>query len=545
MMAAPQDPGGRFDPTAGRLTGVADPQLDPSASYAIDQALVRRLLSRLRSTSGESAMSYAPFTGQPLAAVPQSSVDDVADAAQQARTAQTSWAETPIEQRAEALLRLHDLVLDRQSDIMDLIQWESGKARKHAFEEVAHVALTARYYARTGRRYLRAERRYGLFPVLTRAEINRVPKGLVGIISPWNYPFTMAVSDGLPALMAGNTILHKPDSQTVLSALLGAELLEEAGFPADVWNVVSGPGAVAGPALIDEVDYVCFTGSTATGRLVGRQAASRLIGCSLELGGKNPMLVLADASIERASTGAVRACFSSAGQLCVAMERMYVADSIYDRFVQRFVERARQLRLSASLSFEGDMGSLVSAAQLATVTRHVKDATEHGATVLTGGRPRPDIGPLFYEPTVLADVTPEMMCFGDETFGPVVSVYPFHDEQEAVALANSGSYGLNASIFSRDVNRARALARTIKAGTVNINEGYGATFGSIDAPMGGMRESGLGRRHAAEGIHRYTETQSVAAQRLVPIAPMLGMSDRRWAQSMTVTLRTLRKTRRP
>jgi succinate-semialdehyde dehydrogenase/glutarate-semialdehyde dehydrogenase len=545
MMAAPQDPGGHFDPTAGRLTGPADPQFEPSASYAINQALVRRLVSRLQSTSGESTMSYAPFTGQPLAAVPQSSVDDVADAAQQARTAQTSWAETPIEQRAEALLRLHDLVLDRQSDIMDLIQWESGKARKHAFEEVAHVALTARYYARTGRRYLRTERRYGLFPVLTRAEINRVPKGLVGIISPWNYPFTMAVSDGLPALMAGNTILHKPDSQTVLSALLGVELLEEAGFPADIWKVVSGPGAVAGPALIDEVDYVCFTGSTATGRLVGRQAASRLIGCSLELGGKNPMLVLADASIERASAGAVRACFSSAGQLCVATERMYVADSIYDRFVQRVVERARQLRLSASLSFEGDMGSLVSAAQLETVTRHVTDATEHGATVLSGGRPRPDIGPLFYEPTVLEGVSPTMMCFGEETFGPVVSVYGFHDEQEAVTLANSGSYGLNASIFSRDVNHARALARTIKAGTVNINEGYGATFGSIDAPMGGMRESGLGRRHAAEGIHRYTETQSVAAQRLVPIAPMLGMSDRRWAQSMTVTLRALRKTRRP
>jgi succinate-semialdehyde dehydrogenase/glutarate-semialdehyde dehydrogenase len=544
-MAAQPGPPGRFGASAGEPTGVADPQLDPAASYAIDQALVRRLVSRIRNTSGETAIAYAPFTGQPLAAVPQSSVADVAAAAQQSRTGQVAWAETAIEERAVALLRLHDLVLDRQSDIMDLIQWESGKTRKQAFEEVAHVALTARYYARTGRRHLRSERRCGLFPVLTRAEINRVPKGLVGIISPWNYPFTMAVSDGLPALMAGNAVLHKPDSQTVLSALLGVALLGEAGFPAGVWNIVSGPGAVIGPALVDQVDYVCFTGSTATGRLVGRQAAGRLIGCSLELGGKNPMLVLADANIDRASAGAVRACFSSAGQLCVSMERIYVADTIYDRFVRRFVQRVRQIRLSASLSFEADMGSLVSAAQLATVTEHVEDAIDNGARVLTGGRPRPDVGPLFYEPTVLEGVTPQMMCFGRETFGPVVSVYPFRGEQEAVALANSGSYGLNASIFSRDVHRARALARTIRAGTININEGYSATFASIDAPMGGMRESGLGRRQGDEGIHRYTQTQSVVAQRLVPIAPMLGMSDRLWTQSMTVALRALRKTRRP
>jgi succinate-semialdehyde dehydrogenase/glutarate-semialdehyde dehydrogenase len=544
-MAAQPGPPGHFEAAEGEPTRVADPQLDPTASYAIDQALVRRLVKRIPSSSGETAMTYAPFTGQPLAAVPQSSVADVAAAAQRARTHQVAWAETASAERAATLLRLHDIVLDRQSDIMDLIQWESGKTRKHAFEEVGHVALTARYYARTGRRHLRSERRYGLFPLLTRAEINRVPRGLVGIISPWNYPFTLAVSDGLPALMAGNTVLHKPDSQTVLSALLGVELLAEAGFPDGVWNVVCGPGPVLGPALVDQVDCVCFTGSTATGRLVGRQAAGRLIGCSLELGGKNPMLVLADANIEQASAGAVRACFSSAGQLCVSMERIYVADSIYDRFVRRFIERVRQLRLSASLSFEGDMGSLVSTAQLATVTEHVEDAIKNGARVLTGGRPRPDVGPLFYEPTVLEGVTPQMMCFGRETFGPVVSVYPFRDEQEAVALANSGSYGLNASIFSRDVNRARALARSIQAGTVNINEGYSATFASIDAPMGGMRESGLGRRQGEEGIHRYTQTQSVVAQRLLPIAPVLGMSDRLWTQSMTVALRALRKTRRP
>lgn len=182
--------------------------MEPTASYAIDHTLSRRLVSRIRSTSCETTITYAPFTGQPLAYVPQSSVADVAVAAQRARDEQAAWAETEVGERAAALLRLHDLVLDRQGEIMDLIQWESGKTRKHAFEEVAHVALTARYYARAGRRQLRNERRYGLFSALTRAEINRVPNGLVGIISPWNYPFTMAVSDGLPALMAGNTVLH-------------------------------------------------------------------------------------------------------------------------------------------------------------------------------------------------------------------------------------------------------------------------------------------------------------------------------------------------
>jgi succinate-semialdehyde dehydrogenase / glutarate-semialdehyde dehydrogenase len=543
-MAAQPGPSGH-GATRGDPASVAYVPLEPTASYAIDQTLARRLVSRIRSTSGETTITYAPFTGRPLASVPQSSVADVAVAAQEARDAQAAWAETDVTERAAALLRLHDLVLDRQGEIMDLIQWESGKTRKHAFEEVAHVALTARYYARAGRRNLRSERRYGLFPVLTRAEINRVPKGLVGIISPWNYPFTMAVSDGLPALMAGNTVLHKPDSQTILSALLAVELLVEAGFPEAAWIVVAGPGPEIGPALIDQVDFVCFTGSTRTGRLVGRQAAARLIGCSLELGGKNPMLVLADANIERASEGAARACFSSAGQLCVSTERIYVADSIYDGFVRRLVERVQQLRLSASLSFGGDMGSLVSAAQLATVTKHVEDAVDNGALVLTGGQPRPDVGPLFYEPTVLQGVTPDMMCFEGETFGPVVSVYRFHTEQEAVELANAGPYGLNASIFSRDVSRARTLARGIRAGTVNINEGYAATFGSIDAPMGGMRDSGLGYRQGAEGIDRYTQTQSVVAQRLIPIAPLLGMSDRVWTQSMTVALRALRKTRRP
>ena len=523
------------------MDGPADPEHDPRASYALEPEHVARLTERVVATSGRTVAVHSPLDGAPLAHIPQSSDDDVAEAFARARVAQAAWARTPLEDRAAMLLRLHDLVLDRQDEIIDLIVLESGKARKHAFDEPLHIALTSRYYGRTAHQHLDTQRRLGVVPVLTRVEVNRVPKGVVGIISPWNYPFTMALCDGIPALLAGNAVVAKPDAQTMLSALLGARLLEEAGLPADLWQVVAGPGRELGPAIIGESDYVCFTGSTATGKIIARQCAEQLIGCSLELGGKNPLLVLRDADLEKAAEGAVRASFSNAGQLCVSMERMFVADQVYDRFVERFVARTKAMSLGATLDWDNDMGSLISQEQLDTVVAHVDDAVAKGARVLTGGRHRPDLGPFFYEPTILEGVTPDMTCFGDETFGPVVSLYRFHDEADAIARANAGQYGLNASIYSRDGARARAIANQVKCGTVNINEAFGATFASIDSPMGGMRQSGMGRRQGSEGIHRYTESQSVATQRLIRFAPMLGMSDETYAKMMTANLRLMKK----
>jgi succinate-semialdehyde dehydrogenase / glutarate-semialdehyde dehydrogenase len=529
-------------PSSGPLVeGPHDPEHDPTASYALDRGYVRDLTGRLVATSGRTVEVRSPIGDQPLAHVPQSSDADVEEAFRRARRAQESWARTPLEVRTDALLRLHDLILDHQAEIIDLICLESGKARKHAFDEPMHIALTARYYARTAHEHLDTHRVRGLFPVLTRVEVNRVPKGVVGVISPWNYPFTMAVCDGLPALLAGNAVVAKPDAQTMLSALLAARLLEEAGFPPDLWQVVAGPGAEIGPAMVRRADYICFTGSTATGRSVATGCAERLIGCSLELGGKNPILVLRDADLEKAAEGAVRAAFSNAGQRCVSMERMFVADQVYDRFLERFVARTEAMTLGATLDWGNDMGSLISGRQLETVTAHVDDAVAKGARVLTGGRARPDLGPFFYEPTILEGVTPEMTCFGNETFGPVVSAYRFHDETEAVARANDGEYGLNASIYSQDGARARQVARQIRCGTVNVNEAFAATFGSIEAPMGGMRSSGLGRRQGAEGLLRFTETQSVATQRVTRIAPSFGLSDERYAQLMTASLRVLKK----
>ncbi len=526
------------DPT---LTGPHDPEHDPTAAYALDPAHARRLTDRVLATSGETKSVASPLHGQPLAHVPQSSDADVDEAFRRARRAQEEWARRSVDERAAVLMRLHDLVLGRQDEILDLIVLESGKARKHAFDEPLHIALTARYYARTAHEHLDSRRVRGVVPGLTRVDVNQVPKGVVGIISPWNYPFTMALCDGLPALLAGNAVVAKPDAQTMLTALLGKQLLVEAGVPEDLWQVVAGPGSRVGTAIIGQADYVCFTGSTATGKRVAAGCAERLIGCSLELGGKNPLLVLRDADLERAAEGAVRASFSNAGQLCVSMERMFVADQVYDRFVERFVARTEAMTLGATLDWGVDMGSLISQDQLDTVQAHVDDAVDKGARVLTGGRARPDLGPYFYEPTVLEGVAPGMTCFGDETFGPVIALYRFHDEADAVARANDGDYGLNGSIYSRDTARAREIAAQVRCGTVNVNEAFGATFASIEAPMGGMRASGMGRRQGSEGILRYTETQSVGTQKVIRFGPMLGMSDRAYARTMTANLRVMKK----
>ena len=526
----------------GPLTGgPSDPEHDPGATYALEPEYVETLLERIPSTSGRTNRHLSPIDGRPLATVPQSDPADVAEAFERARAAQVAWAEVPVADRQRLLLRLHDVVLDHREEICDLICLESGKARKDAFLEVAHLAMTARYYGRTTAEHLSTRRLPGMFPGLTHVELNRVPKGVVGIISPWNYPFTLALCDGVPALAAGNAVVSKPDAQTILTALLGARLLAEAGFPADLWQGVAGAGADVGTPLMQQADYVCFTGSTKTGRLIAQQAAERLIGCSLELGGKNAMLVLRDANVERAAEGAVRGAFSNSGQLCISMERIYVADQVYDRFVDRFLSRTQAMTLGASTGWEVDMGTLISENQLRTVEAHVADAVAKGARVLTGGRHRPDLGPYYYEPTVLEGVTPDMECFANETFGPLVSLYRFHDEAEAVQRANDGTYGLNASIYSQDGKRARALARGVKAGTVNVNEPYGAAFGSLAAPMGGMRDSGLGRRQGAEGIWRYTEAQSVGTQRGVAITPPFGMSEERYAAIMTSSLRLLKK----
>lgn len=509
-----------------------------------DDAILAELLGRAVATGSKRLPVVAPYLGRSIAELPQSTRKDVTEAFRTARLAQREWAKRTPRQRAEVLLRLHDLVLDRQSEALDLIQWENGKARAHAYEEVADVALSSRYYARGGPGHLAPRRRSGLLPVLTQVLELHHPVGVVGVVSPWNYPLALGASDTLAALLAGNAVVQRPDPQTSLTCLWAARLAEEAGLPEGLWQVVLGPGQQIGGAVLDQADYVMFTGSTKTGRGVAEKAGRRLVGCTLELGGKNPMLVLADADLGRAAEGAVRACFASSGQLCISMERLYVAANVYDAFLERFLSKIEAMRVGAAFDFSKDMGSLTSSEQLDRVAAHVADATEQGAQVLTGGEPRPDLGPYFYPPTVLANVSSKARCHAEETFGPVVSVYPVGSEDEAVQRANEGEFGLNASIWTADVARGRALAARVRAGSVNVNEGYAAAWGSMDAPMGGMGASGLGRRHGAVGVLKYTETQTIATQRVLGLGTPPGLTHEQWFGLFTAGLRALRKTPR-
>ncbi|MGW6823846.1 succinic semialdehyde dehydrogenase [Streptomyces sp. NBC_01426] len=512
-----------------------------TAADVVTPDLVARL-TRGVIGSGRTA-NHTPFTGDKLADLPEAGPEDVAEAFARARAAQPAWAAVSARGRAAVLLRFHDLVLARQAEVLDLIQLETGKARLHAHEEVQAVAVAARHYGRKAPSYLRPKGHTGAIPTLTKVTELRQPRGVVGQIAPWNYPLELSVGDALPAFVAGNAVVMKPDTETALTALWARDLLIEAGLPAEVFQIVLGEGPVVGPEVVRHADYVSFTGSTRTGREVARGAADRLVGVTLELGGKNAMLVLRDADVEKAAAGAVRACFSSAGQLCISIERLYVHESIADAFVERFAARTKAMRLGNSLAYGADMGSLVGERQLETVQRHVDEAVAKGATLVAGGVARPDIGPLFYEPTILDGVETPMAVCGEETFGPVVSIYRFTDEDEAVAQANATAYGLNSSVWTKDARRGHAVAARLRTGTVNINEGYAPAYGSAQAPMGGMKDSGLGRRHGSEGILKYTEAQTVAHQRLLPMAPSLGMDDEKYAAFMTRSLKVMKALR--
>ncbi len=517
-----------------------------TTSASLDQESHHRLAARVRADgSGGTLTTRSPFTGGPLAELPRSTPRDVAAAVARARAVQPDWAALDVRDRAKVLLRLHDLVLRRRSEGLDLIQLETGKARGHAYEEVADVAINARHYARVGPRMLAPARRRGLLPGLTRVHEIRHPKGVVGVVAPWNYPLALSLSDALPALLAGNAVLLKPDSQTPLTGLWGAELLAGAGLPEGLFQVLVGDGSTVGTSLIESVDYVCFTGSTATGRIVAQRAASRLVGASLELGGKNGCYVAEDADVGRAAEAAVRDCFASAGQLCVSMERLVLHDKIADAFLDAFLDRVRGLRLGAGLDYSADLGCLVSQDQLDRVREHIGDAVSRGARVLAGGHARPELGPLFHEPTVLADVPMEAACYAQETFGPVVAVHRVAGDDAAVTLINDTSYGLNASVWTADTRRGAAIAGRLRTGTVSVNESYIASWGSVDAPMGGRGVSGLGRRHGREGLLRFTEPQTVAVQRLVGFGPLYGLGQRRFAATFTALLRLARVFRAP
>jgi succinate-semialdehyde dehydrogenase/glutarate-semialdehyde dehydrogenase len=533
-----------------------DPETDPLATYVLEPDDLRSLLGRIVAGRGHATHTpVAPFTGAPIAAVPLSTPDDVAEAARRARAAQRLWAARPLRERTAVLWRLHTLLLARQSDILDLIQIEVGKARAHAFEEVFDVADVARHYALRAGRYLADRRVVGLVPGLSATRVVRHPVGVVGVISPWNMPFTLTLGDVLPALVAGNAVLLRPDLQTTLTALWAAELCEDAGLPADVLQVVTGHRDIA-QAVVDNVDGVIFTGSSRAGRDVAALAGARLIPTTLELGGKNGVYVADDVDVEVTAKGLVRTSFASSGQVCVSAERIYVHEAVYDELVQAFVDRTEALRLGSGLDYTSDMGSLASAEQLARVVEHVEDAVGQGAEVLAGGEQRPDLGPYFYAPTILADVPPEARCFREETFGPVVALYKVASDDEAVAAINDTEYGLSAGVWTSDERRGWSIARRLRAGSIAVNEAYVAAWAPIGAPQAGWGISGLGARHGREAILASTRPQTIALQHFThglvgrrgPNAGLdvaMDLGGEVWTQVFTVYQRALRALRIP
>jgi succinate-semialdehyde dehydrogenase/glutarate-semialdehyde dehydrogenase len=504
--------------------------------------VINELLARLAVRPGARTREViAPLTGERLFDLPLADEQDVDAAVATLRTAQRAWAARPLKDRCAVMLRFHDLVLERREIGLDIVQWETGKSRRDAMEELIDVALNARHYARDARRLLKPRRHRGALPVAVGVVQVQHPKGIIGVLAPWNYPLTLAASDAVPALVAGNAVLLKPDVQTTLTAAWVIGLMFEAGLPTDVLQIVPGEGPEVGPLVIDRVDYVMFTGSTRVGREVASRCGERLVGCSLELGGKNAMIVRADADVTRAAEIATRASFANSGQLCISMERIYVHESVFTAFVAAFAEKVRSLTFSSGIGWTGTVGSLIAQRQVERVQSHVDDAVAHGATVVVGGGARPDIGPYFFEPTVLTGVTDDMILCAEETFGPVVAVYPVASDEEALTRVNDSAYGLNAVVVTRDAAAGRTIAARIHAGTVNINEAFGPSWGSTRSPMGGMGDSGLGRRHGDEGLLKYTESQTIATQRFLGFDAQFGMTDEKWLNTLAGALSVMKK----
>ena len=532
--------------TASEAPTTGDPARPRNSLRAhVPTELVERLLASVVATGDQTETTRAPFTGEELITYPISSESDVEEAFIRARIAQEQWVATPVAQRAQIIGRIHHIAFARQDELMDLLQIEAGKARYDAFAEAAAVGVYARYVSRTAPKVLGRHARKGVVPFVTKAYEVRHARGVVGLVTAWNYPAVFASSDGFSALAGGNAVVHRPDVQASLSALWVRDLAIEAGLPADLWQVVLGPGRTIGSAVIDRADAVAFTGSTAAGRKVAAQTGPRLIYTALELGGKNPFIVLADANLDGAVEAVIRACFINAGQTCVGPERILVSRAVYDTFRAKLVARVERMRVGAGIGFGYEMGCLIDDAQLASVTAQVDEAVAKGATVLAGGRPMPELGPTFFAPTVLEGVIPEMEVCAGETFGPVVALYSFDTPDEAVEMANDSEYGLHAVLWTRDTREGLRLAERIKVGSIEINDGIVATWGSPDLLQGGMKASGMGRRNGKYGILRFTEPQSIVIQRLHGIHPPGSMGHEMFTVLLTRSFKVLHKLPRP
>jgi acyl-CoA reductase-like NAD-dependent aldehyde dehydrogenase len=456
-----------------------------------------------------------PATGQVIAHVPDLGADAVARMARRGRAAQPAWEALGFEGRGRVLRRAQRWLVDNADRVIGTIVADTGKAWEDAqAAELAYGASAFGFWAKEAPRYLADERvrSAAIFVKGKRLVLRYRPLGLVGVIGPWNYPLTNSFGDCIPALAAGNSVILKPSEVTPLTSLLLADGLRECGLPDDVFQVATGR-APTGEALIDAVDMIMFTGSTETGRKVMARAAQTLTPVSLELGGKDPMIVLSDADLERAANAAVYYSMLNTGQTCISIERVYVEAPVYDAFVAKVTEKARALRHGPP---DGpgavDVGAMTHGPQVDVVERHVEDARAKGARIVVGGR-REDRPGQWFEPTVLVDVDHDMAIMREETFGPTLPIMRVADADEAVRLANDSPYGLSASVFSGDVGRGEAVARRLESGSVCVNDAL-VNYYALELPMGGAKASGMGYRHGPGGIRKFTQHQALLVSRL-------------------------------
>jgi len=455
--------------------------------------------------------SRNPATGELLRELECASEADVMSAAEKARDAQPKWSERGVRKRIAILRNFQRNLHERKSEIATAITREAGKPIAEALvTEVLVVLDAARFLIENAFKLLRDEPvPHGNFATkLKTGRLVREPHGVIGIISPWNYPFSIPATETLAALIAGNAVVLKPSELTPLIALELASLLHASGVPEDVFQVVIGDGGTGAALLHAPIDKVVFTGSVATGKRIAAVAAERLLPAVLELGGKDPMIVLDDADVDVASSAAVWGAFVNAGQTCLSVERCYVHCSLYEKFVAACADKTRKLRVGHGEDRETDVGPLIHEKQLQVVESHVEDAKSRGARILVGGSRYPELGKNFYRPTVLADLTHEMRMMREETFGPVLPIMSFDTDDEAVSLANHSEYGLAASVWTKDSARGERLARRIHAGTVMVNDAI-SCFGISEAPHGGVKASGVGRTHGRFGLEEMVRLKYV------------------------------------
>ncbi len=469
------------------------------------------IVETIESGSGRRRLKLSnPATGASIGEVDVATPAEVRDVVARARAAQPAWHALGFDGRAKVMYRALDILLENQDRFMDVIMRETGRSRVETIMmEMFPACDSLAYYAKRAKKLL-ADKKPGLHLLRTKKlVITYKPLGVIGIITPWNGPFILSLNPSVQALMAGNTVVIKPSEVTPMSGRLVAELFQEAGLPKDVLTVVAGDGATGAALVEGGVDKISFTGSVATGRKIGEACGRNLIPCTLELGGKDPMIVCGDADLDRASKGAVFGGFMNAGQFCCSTERVYVVDAVAEAFIDKVVTHVMALRVGSDGDF--DIGPMIFEKQIAVIERHVEDARAKGAKILVGGK-RSARGGLFYEPTVLTDVTNDMLIMKEETFGPVLPIMRVKDEAEALRMANDSVYGLSSNVWTRDAVKAVRIAKQIDSGSVCVNDSS-VTYGAVEAPFGGRKSSGVGQVNGEAGLKGYCFAQPIILDR--------------------------------